>query len=367
MALSQLKIDNFRNFQSIDAPLSSSCNVVYGENGAGKTSFLEAIYYLSMGKSFRTHLNSRVINQLSNDFTLRANICNNNITTPLLIHRERSGGKSIQIGGKKTNSIAAAAKLLPVQLLSNKSTLSLSEGPKARRAMLDWGVFHLTPPFLELWQRSQQIQKHRNVLLKQHQPPAEIAPWNKTLSDLAEQINQHRQNYIEELNPFFQKIIAQLLNTQTPLSLQYSRGWKQGELLEDILKKNHFNDCRLGYSQSGPHRADLKFIINNTPADDFLSQGQLKLAAYAFQLAQGQLHKERLQQPPTVLIDDLPAELDTIRRNQVLALLQSLQAQTFITCNNKKDMGDIISQEGTAVFHVKNGLILPETPLIAML
>ena len=363
MPLSALSIDNFRNFQSIHTSLSPTCNLLYGDNGAGKTSFLEAIYYLSMGKSFRTRLNNRIINQLSDHFLLRANISHNCLTTSIRIQRTRSGEKNMHLGDQKITSVAPLAKLLPVQLLSNKSALSLSEGPKTRRSMLDWGVFHLMPPFLELWQRSQHIQKHRNVLLKQQQPLSELIPWNNTLSDLADQINACRLDYMEQLQPLFQTLVSQLLNTHKPLSLRYFRGWKADQPLATLLYNEHQRDLRLGYSQSGPHRADLKFMIDNTPADDFLSQGQLKLAAYAFQLAQGQLHKERLDQSPIVLIDDLPAELDQTRRQQVLTLLATLQAQTFITCNIKEDINSIAQSSDTALFHMKQGLLIPENAL----
>ncbi len=143
MSISQLTIHHFRNLSKVQFEPQPGINFFFGANGSGKTSILEAIYFLGLGRSFRTHLIQRIIHQGSEQFLLLAQI--NNPDNPFLVGMERSlqGEKKIRVNGESVNSVATIAKQLPLQLLSTESHRFFHDGPKVRRQYLDWGVFHV--------------------------------------------------------------------------------------------------------------------------------------------------------------------------------------------------------------------------------
>lgn len=356
MSLHHLAIQQFRNLTAVAIELCPKFNVFYGQNGSGKTSLLEAVHYLGLARSFRTHLHQRVIQHQREQFTLFAQIQSGQLI-PIGYERQRAGESRIRIAGDNISSPLELAKLLPLQLINSDSHRYLLSAPKFRRQFLDWGVFHVEPNFMPIWQRTHRALKQRNAAIKQRAPRHQIQLWDKELSINAEQLHQLRQQYVANFLPTFQQILQQLLG-EIEIQPCYYAGWPEGHALEEMLQTGLSRDLDIGYTQYGPQRADLILKVSQLPAQDVLSQGQLKLAVYALRLAQGLVLQTSTQKACVFLIDDLPAELDHSKRQQVMSVLSELNSQVFITGIERDDLIRHLT-ENTAyqLFHVEHGSV----------
>jgi DNA replication and repair protein RecF len=354
--INSLSITNFRNLTSVNIKPSSSFNVFYGDNGAGKTSFLEAIYFLGLGKSFRSSNINRIIQHDADSFSIFAIIENDQQQIPLGMQRSRNGSRHIKFDGESIQSLAPIAKQIPLLLISTMSYRFFHDGPKIRRQFLDWGLFHVEPSFYSLWQRLQRILKQRNMGLKSHLPSRDIAAWNLEFVEAAEAIDQLRVKLTTKLEPILLKQLN-ILMPELDFSLRYQRGWSKEESLLQLLENNFHRDNQLGYTYYGPQRADLQLLCQKVPAQDVLSQGQQKLSAYALQLSQGMLLKQETGNTPIYFIDDLPSELDNNKRVCVTKTLQSLGAQVFITGIELEDLRPLLNLNTIQLFHVEHGTV----------
>ena len=355
MTLIRLKATNFRNITALDIEFSPHFNLLYGSNGSGKTSILEIIYFLSLGRSFRSHLSSRVINYDQSAFSLFGLIQQQgHLTLPIGIEKNRHGKMRLKIGSETTTSLADLAKILPLQLINPDSYYLLNAGPKQRRQFLDWGVFHLEPSFYPIWQRFQRALKQRNSALQQQTDLKQLKAWDNEFCTIAEELADLRRKYINQLTPVIAQILAELIQI-TGLTIDYYAGWDNHFSLINILGSGIKRDLALGYTQFGPQRADLNLKLNNIPVEDILSRGEQKLLVCALQLAQGLLLKQTIGKSCIYLLDDLPAELDLNHQQKIAHVLEGLEAQVFITALDIKALNQIKELVTTKMFHVKHG------------
>jgi len=357
VSLRTLQITNLRNIASANIDCSSQFNLFFGDNAAGKTSVLEAIYYLGTGKSFRTHHHDRVVHHAENQLTLFANLCAENSIIPIGLQRSRDGSLQIHINGEAARSVADISQQLPIQFIGSDSHRILNDGPKCRRAFLDWGLFHTNPLFYSQWKTFQRLLVHRNSALKARAPRDELLIWNNQFAEVGEALNLLRNLYVNDFTPYFNEIISVLLPDLT-ISIEYFQGWDVDCALESCLTRNVSRETSVGHSLYGPHRADLSLTVDGFPAQDGLSQGQQKLVSYALRLAQGLHLQTTVAKTPVYLIDDLPSELDPQKRTLVTEILAGLRAQVFITGIEACDLEEILDlNEGNRMFHVKHGMI----------
>ncbi len=356
MPIDQLLIDNFRNLIKIQLNPQPGINIFYGQNGSGKTSLLEAIYFLGLGRSFRSHLIQRIIHQHAEQFLLLAQLKQDHQTISIGMERSRHGDKRIRLNGEFIHSLAPLAQHLPLQLLTSDSHRYFHEGPKPRRQFLDWGVFHVEHGFYPHWILFQKALKQKNAGLKSNLPYSQIEIWDREIIPLAHLFDQYRKKHVESLQIIFAELINSFL-PEIPLHLRYSRGWPEDKNLDELLITHRIRDQQLGYTYYGPQRADLTVYTEKTPVSDILSQGQQKLAAYALHLAQGILLQRLINRSPIYLIDDLPSELDSTKRKFVAEILSKLQAQVFITAINLHDLSEMIPLNEAQLFHVEHGQI----------
>lgn len=352
-----LEINQLRNLAAIKIPdISPKFNILYGKNGSGKTSFLEAIHILSTGKSFRTHLINRIIQHNTDNLFVFAQVNkqDSNQTIPIGIQRYRNGDNQIRIANESFSSYVTTAQLLPLLVIKPDGHRLLAGAPQYRRHFIDWGLFHMEHTFYNHWQRAYRALKQRNAALKMHAKTSEITLWDYELIPAAEALNQQRQEYTQKLIPKFTSIINTLLDNME-FHLSYHAGWSQEQSLSEVLQQSLLSDMRVGHTQQGPHRADLLIRINKTPASDALSQGQQKLVIYALRLAQGMLLQELTGKICTYLIDDLPAELDAEKRQKVVTILNELNAQVFITSTEKQQLSSLASLRDTQSFEINEG------------
>lgn len=351
MSINKLRITHFRNISSAEIEFSSAMNVIYGENGSGKTSLLEAIYCLCLNRSFRSHLNQRIIQHGKESFELFAQCGHSAIG----IQRSLNRKTKIRLDGVDISNIMPIVKLLPIQLVDFQS-FELINGPREiRRQFLDWGVFHVEHQFAPLWGRYKQIIKQRNAALKKRLSVQEVTSWDVELASLAEKINQQRRTYIESYLPILRQRLADLLPVYDFI-IEFNPGWDESIELQQILREQLPADYQLGYTRLGAHRADITLFIGQIPLKDILSRGQQKLTSALMLLIQGELLETTTGKRAMFLIDDLPAELDIERRRRFIAEFERNQFQTFITATDPQ----LLPFQHTLpmkMFHVEHGMI----------
>ncbi|MEZ8131177.1 DNA replication/repair protein RecF [Enterovibrio norvegicus] len=360
MALTRLSVHDLRNIEACDLSLSSGFNFLVGPNGSGKTSVLEAVYYLGHGRSFRSQLTGRVIRHQQERLVVHGRVVSNDSDTllPVGLQKNRDGSTDVKIGEEKGQKLVQLAEVLPMQLITPEGFELLTGGPKFRRAFIDWGVFHVEPQFYPVWSRVKRLTKQRNALLKTARSYRELSYWDAELAPLANQIDQWRREYINKLAERA-SALCQAFLPEYDIKLSYSRGWEKDTDYAELLRDNFLRDQQLGYTVSGPHKSDLRLRINNTPVEDVLSRGQLKLMVCALRLAQGQQLTEDKGKQCIYLIDDFASELDSQRRALLAEQLKATGAQVFVSAISADQVAEM-SDENSKMFHVEHGKIAAE-------
>lgn len=358
MTLHFLDIAGFRNLVAVKLqPISHGFNFIYGDNGSGKTSLLEAIYYLSLGRSFRSHIVERVIHHSEDKLGIFAHVAlNAGQQVPIGLERHAGGDLKLRMNGKDVYSIAELANLLPVQLIDTHCHHLLDAGPAFRRKYLDWGIFYLNKSFLQRWRLYDRALKQRNAALRGQLSKKELDSWSHELIDYAQQLDTMRREYVGRLIPVLEQTIAELLSI-ADIQMTYYPGWDRNYGYAEILQQSIDRDCQLGYTQYGPHKADLKVMIKRVPAKDILSRGQQKLFVCAMIMARGAILQSSSNIRPIYLVDDLPSELDVINRTNLLALLSRQEAQVFITAVERNSCDNFITNSSVKMFHVEHGIV----------
>lgn len=350
--INKLKINNFRNLSLIDCSFSPAINLIYGVNGSGKTSILESIYYLGHNRSFRSHINSRIIQYDYDSFSLFAEIGENRLG----IERSTNAPVKIRLNSEDVSSIAKIAALLPIQLIDSQTFHLVDSGPEFRRQFIDWGVFHVEHQYVGDWKRFQRVLKQRNAAIRDKSPAKLIKIWDEEFIMLANKINEYRKTAFSQFLAVFDEIFPQLIDIQG-LAIQYFPGWRESESIATLISDNFISDTRHGYTFYGPHRADIKITVDKVPAKDALSRGQQKLLVSAMRIAQGIALSNQTGKKTLYLVDDLPAELDSRRREALCELLVSLNTQVFITSIENETLSHHFNADQSQMFHVEHGKI----------
>lgn len=356
MALLNLQLKDFRNIRHARLVPAPGINLLVGPNGSGKTSILEAIHYLGFGRSFRTHLTGRVILQGEQSFTLFARVAREPESLPVGLSKTRGGGTRLKVGGRIADRLADLAHILPIQLIHPEGYNLLTGGPKLRRAYLDWGLFYSHREFFAAWGRFRRLLKQRNALLRQQRPWRELSYWDTQLVAAGEQLTGFRQQYAEAISPVIRDIATDFL-PEFDFTFDFFRGWDRQSELARVLEQGYERDLSLGYTQSGPHKAEIRIKARGMPVQDLLSRGQLKLLVCAMRLAQGLYLKQQSGQDCIFLIDDFASELDEQKRSLLAERLNQLGAQVFISAIDITQLGQMITRDNSKLFHVKQGEI----------
>lgn len=365
--LKTLSIQHLRNLNEVSIELSHKINIFYGDNGSGKTSILEAVVLVGLGRSFRSHKTRSLVNHQQTQLTVFTHLDVSDIdvgsaSIPVGVQKSRNGTGAIRVSGETIRSAAILAKQLPL-LIINAGSFQLIEGsPVQRRQFLDWLVFHVKPEFAELWRALQKALKQRNSLLRRDKiTRSDIKPWDNELVRLSQVIDSFRSEVFLSLISCFERCGQEFAVDQLNIDMEYYRGWDKDLSIEAALENDFDRDCRDGYTHQGPQRADIKIKSKSKPAVDVLSRGQEKSLVCALTIAQAHLYQQSTSGNCVFLIDDLAAELDKQHIETLTKWLTELNAQVLVTGVNKEELFSPWNKDKTdvAVFHVKQGEVEP--------
>jgi DNA replication and repair protein RecF len=329
--------------------LDGGVNVVTGANAAGKTTLLEAMFYLGRGRSFRRCRPAELVREGLPGFTLSALAGQ---AAAIRLGIEYSGGESrTRVGGRNGATSAELAVELPVQAIDPAVHELVTGSPVERRRFIDWGVFHVEHLFLESWRRYRRALKQRNALLKQSRADQEqLDIWTGELCEAGLTVDAQRRAYVDAVSRPIQSVAADLLELDVDVS--YAPGWRNEYSLQEALERSAVRDKAMQSTQAGPHRADLRLVLSGTPARSRVSRGQQKLLGAAMIIGQIQQILSTKDMPVLLLVDDPAAELDKTHLARLTGALAATPAQLVLTA---LDPQNLPVDQPDRVFHVEHG------------
>ena len=348
MPLETLRIEQLRNISQTELRFSPGINLIAGANASGKTSLLEGIALLVQGRSFRTSRIDQLIQHQTTGLALVGTIRTGQTLHTLGLARKQKVTQ-VKLDGTMLKRSTDLIDLQPLHVITPESHEILDQGPKIRRQYLDWGVFHVKQGYLACWQRYHRVLRQRNHVLRIGGTEQAIQAWDGPLVTEAEHLHAFRTAYLQALSPYLTSYGQQLLEIH--IEFTYRPGWyADNSSFAAQLKSDLPRDRERGFTQSGPHRADISVRAGGRTVKEVFSRGQQKLLICAMYLAQ----VANAPKPGILLIDDLPAELDPTRRARLLAAAASTGAQVFVTATEAA----LIPTTGwleKKVFHVEHG------------
>jgi len=355
MGLLTLSYLNFRNLSGGELSLSPGTNLIWGPNGAGKTSLLEAIHFLAQARSFRTARADNLIADGMNELLVQGWIETGQGRRRSLGIRRSARTQEIHVGGRPVRRLSELVRQLPVRVIDQHSHVLLEGGPRERRRFLDWGVFHVEPAFLDFWQRYLRALRQRNAALRARAPVHELRLWHDELARTGESINALRLTHLTAIAEAFSALLAD--TTDLPeISLTLAPGWPADLDLTTALEQGLEADRQRGTTRYGPHRADLQVRVGPHRATERLSRGQQKETAAALILAQTRTFHRQTGERCVLLVDDLAAELDPVRRRRLAERLGWAEGQLFVTAIEPATLQALDWVEPRA-FHVERGCV----------
>jgi len=356
MILTRLHVHHLRNLDANYLSFHEAFNFIIGRNGSGKTSLLEAVNFLFLGRSFRSHFAQSVIQAKRNSLTCFGELRTLYQQFSIGVEKSREGALICKKSGKEVR-ISELAALLPLQVLTPDTFKILLSGSEERRKWLDWGVFHVKPCCARDFQRYQRLLKQRNALLKSNTiKPDHLRSWDIELAEVGSRIAELRSLYFESFKPFLVKLLIEFL-PDIDICCQYQAGWSQEYSLQEALERSYPEDRKAGHTKVGPHRAEIAIRCGEYLASQVLSRGQLKLFVCALLIAQTQHLANDTSKRSLYLLDDLASELDEQNRMRILQKLADDKHQVVITSADKESWQLAYQKFSHTMFHVEHGQI----------
>lgn len=383
MYLERLCLRNFRNYLECDITFHSPVTLVVGRNAMGKTSLLEALYFLCTGESHRATSSAELIRHTSEGFSITGylhNGKNSNAVVKLEAVKPRNGAYRLKTDGVLQRRRSDWIGQFHVVVFSPESLEIVKGSPTSRRRWLDLLLLQLSREYLEELQRYRGILQHRNALLKRISigkgSISEISVWDGLLVESGVALITARNVALARISPVVEAAHLSLTGGRERLLLQYVPGLESAsfdadnisnlsDCFRDALTHVRRDEVRRGVTLVGPHRDDFTLALETLKGDEvvlretartFGSQGQHRTIVLALKLAELEFIREDTGFSPLFLLDDVLSELDVKRRAYLLAYLQGVSAQTVITATDKDVMDDELSD--VHLLMVEDGVVV---------
>ena len=358
MRVTRLQIRDLRRLEAVEIEPAAGLNVLVGDNGAGKTSVLEALHLMAYGRSFRGRVRDGLIRTGTEALEIYVEWTQDSTDRARRAGLRHSGSSwEGRLDGQGVTQLGDLCAALQVVTFEPGSHALVGGSGEPRRRFMDWGLFHVEQEFFPLWRRFSRALRQRNALLKQGAPSDQLDVWDMELAGAGEDLTDFREAYLLGLQDTLAATTQRIAPSLGHAGLQFLPGWKRDSMpLADALLLARDRDRLLGHTSTGPHRADWRVEFSAMPQGEALSRGQAKLAALACLLSQARHLADTLGEWPVVALDDMASELDAGHRGRVFATLAESDAQVFVTGT---DLPDAPGGQPVRMFHVEQGVISP--------
>lgn len=333
MYIQSLELSNFRNYESLKTEFSEGTNILYGDNAQGKTNILEALYMISICKSYRGQKDRDLIRFGQEEAHIRTVVMKSGIDYTVDMHLRKNRSKGIAINGQRLKKASQLVGLLHIVFFSPDDLRIIKDGPAERRRFMDMELCQLDSSYLFNLAHYNKIVDNRNRLLKDiaFDPRLEstLDVWDAQMVNYGVKIIERRQSFMKSVGEIVGGIHESLTGGKEHLTVGYEPEVRP-EDFEQKLSEARKRDIRLKASTVGPHRDDFSFIDDEIDLRTFGSQGQQRTCALSLKLAELELVKQIIGENPVLMLDDVLSELDSSRQNYLLNSIGGIQ--TFITC-----------------------------------
>ena len=371
MYLKTLHLRYFRNYQEQQVEFTAPKTILVGNNAQGKSNLLEAVELLATLRSHRTFRDRDLVQEAEELAQISASLKRDTGISTLNLILRRNGRRTVNLNGENLRRQMDFLGVLNAVQFSSLDLDLVRGGPESRRHWLDTLLIQLEPIYAHILQQYHQVLRQRNAFLKRNIETSqgtpvqteELAIWDAQLATAGTRGIRRRERAIQRLAPIAKKWHANISGSKEILQIKYSpnvpleqnHSEKVQQAFLEKLQQRTIAELHQGTTLVGPHRDEIELTINQTPARQYGSQGQQRTLVLALKLAELQLIEEVVGEPPLLLLDDVLAELDPSRQNQLLDTIQD-RFQTIITTTH---LGAFDSQwlNSSQILYVKTGKI----------
>lgn len=347
--LKKLSLLNYKNISSSSFDFESKINAIVGKNGIGKTTILDAIYHLAVGKSYFNPISTQNIKHGEEFFVIDGIFEKENRTEQIICSYKKAQKKVLKRNGKIYEKFSEHIGLIPIVIISPSDSDLIIEGSETRRKFIDNVISTFDVTYLNTLINYQKTLQQRNALLKyfalnQVFDADNLSIYNEQLSEFGQIIFKKRKEFLEQFVPVFQELYEVISENAENVSITYESQLHE-ESLENLLLQNLQKDRITQYTTVGIHKDDILFNISDFPVKKFGSQGQQKSFLIALKLAQFDFIKKHTKTLPILLFDDIFDKLDAFRVQQIVNMVNNdVFGQIFISDTHPERTEEIIKQ-----------------------
>ncbi|MCC8088451.1 MAG: DNA replication and repair protein RecF [Rikenellaceae bacterium] len=366
MNITRLNIINFKNIRQAELSFTKKLNCLIGNNGAGKTNVIDALYYLSMCKSAFGLTDGQSVNHEEDFFVLDGQYDAKGRIDNVLCSFKKGTGKVFKRNSKEYEKLSDHIGIIPVVLISPSDTSLINDSGEERRKFMNTLLSQYDRSYIETLIKYNHILGERNKLLKKTDTPNfhEILDiLDLQLSTFGKFIHGKRVELIGRISPVIKKYYSVLSGEQEDVEIAYKSELNDRDLSE-LLSENRTKDIYVEHTSSGVHRDDIKFKISGYPIKKFGSQGQQKTFLIALKLSQFEIIAKKTGYLPILLLDDIFDKLDLERVERLIKMVLSDDfGQIFLTDSNKVRLENILNtlDDNYELYTVENGTIDADT------
>ena len=335
MRLLELSLRDFRNVESVELSCDSDFVVLHGDNGQGKTNILEAIGMLATLKSFRTHRRKELIRWGCDSAMVEGQVESEGHKRLFRLEIEAESRKAT-VDGKSPEKLSDYFRSIRAILFAPNHIEMVRGSPETRREFLDRAVFTLSPAYLDRYREFKRLQSQKSALLRSGwADPIQLDILDEQLAIAGARVSLRRSEFVEGIEVNFREM-HERLTSNSDVSIRYRSSIGDGSVEEraesylELLRAQREESMERGWDTVGPQRDDLIIDLNDHKARSFASQGQARALVLALKLAELEVVRSRGGQP-LFLLDDLSSELDSLRRERLIDLIDDLNVQCFVT------------------------------------